>query len=173
MRLRMARQQEENAKTGQMSEEAPATAATAIFLVASGLAIATSTAFLTMTSSILALVLGGGVAGGAEASGEGTSMPDASLENLRASRTRVSAARGGGGGGAAHEGRDGEQQVEQGACCVAEHSVRENVVRALQGGSVRARSSRRIKYITESHVHFQRRRRWIIVSKWSCKSRSL
>ena len=57
----------------QMSD-APVKAATAIFLVASGLSIATSTAFFTTASSILDLTEGGAEAGGAEASGTDTSM---------------------------------------------------------------------------------------------------
>ncbi len=55
--------------------DAPVKAATAIFLVASGLAIATSTALFTTASSILDLTVeGGAVEGGAEASGTDTSM---------------------------------------------------------------------------------------------------
>jgi hypothetical protein len=60
----------------------PETAAIAIFFVAWGLAIATSTALLTTASCILDLVLGGGVAGGAEGSGTDTLTAPSLLEYL-------------------------------------------------------------------------------------------
>jgi hypothetical protein len=62
--------------------DAPVTAATAIFLVASGLAMATSTAFFTTASSILDLALGGGVEGGADALGTDKLTAPSLLEYL-------------------------------------------------------------------------------------------
>ncbi len=77
----MRQPHDEHAWGLQMSDEA-VTAATASFLVASGLATATSTAFRTTASSILDLALGGGVEGGAEASGADKLTAPSLLEYL-------------------------------------------------------------------------------------------
>ncbi len=92
-------------------------------MVASGLAIATSTAFFTTTSSILDFALGG-VAGGAEASGEDVNGMSP-LEYLRGNgHKKLQVHRKG--RGSLQEGGNGEDQEKERASAVAKHSVSVN-----------------------------------------------